>query len=507
MGLHTIILDAGPLLNNDPSISTLVAKCEKIYTTPAVLSELKDKDARARVQTTVLPFLTIKSPSPTSIKTITDFARKTGDLAVLSKTDIGILALAYELECERNQGDWRLRKIPGQKGLNGASPSASQPEKVHCAPNEVERAASSERTPETQNSTLVTPIEGISPKNALDDEFHNTFESIELDAGSTTVNTLRCETDHSGYDQGPKVTITPSKTYLQDLNDPPTTETTTSNSPTPISTEATSHEATKPNPATRPVENPAVSDASQPIIPTVDQDASVPVQVSEVSTAPEAPDQESSDSEGWITPANIKKHQAKDRIASTTPASEEKIMQVSTITSDFAMQNVLLQMNLNLLSPSLLRIKYLKTFILRCHACFQTTKQMDKQFCPRCGKPTLTRVSCSTNAKGEFQIYLKKNMQWNTRGDRYSIPKPVSGTAHGKFGNARGGGKGGWGQELILAEDQKEYMRAMQIEGRKKERNLMDEDYLPSILTGDRGKVSGRPKVGAGRNVNSKKRA
>ena len=122
------------------------------------------------------------------------------------------------------------------------------------------------------------------------------------------------------------------------------------------------------------------------------------------------------------------------------------------------------------------------------------------------GKPTLTRVSCSTNQKGEFKIHLKKNMQWNHRGDRYSIPKPVSGAANGKVGQGKGGGKGGWGQELILAEDQKEYLRATTKRKGKKETDLMDDDYLPSILTGDRGKVGGRPRIGAGRNVNSRKR-
>lgn len=123
------------------------------------------------------------------------------------------------------------------------------------------------------------------------------------------------------------------------------------------------------------------------------------------------------------------------------------------------------------------------------------------------GKPTLTRVSCSTNSKGEFKLHLKKNMQWNHRGDRFSIPKPISGKASGKVGQAKGGGKGGWGQELILAEDQKEYLRATNDRNGKKETDLMDEDYLPSILTGDRGRAGGRPRVGAGRNVNSKKRS
>jgi RNA-binding protein NOB1 len=40
----------------------------------------------------------------------------------------------------------------------------------------------------------------------------------------------------------------------------------------------------------------------------------------------------------------------------------------------------------------------------------------------------------------------------------------------------------------------------------RRERDLMDEDYLPGILTGERNRAGGRTKVGAGRNVNSKKR-
>jgi RNA-binding protein NOB1 len=70
----------------------------------------------------------------------------------------------------------------------------------------------------------------------------------------------------------------------------------------------------------------------------------------------------------------------------------------------------------------------------------------------------------------------------------------------------KGGGKGGWGNDLILAEDQKEYVRAMTEQKRQKQRDFMDEDYLPGILSGNRVGGSGRIKVGAGKNVNSKKR-
>jgi RNA-binding protein NOB1 len=129
---------------------------------------------------------------------------------------------------------------------------------------------------------------------------------------------------------------------------------------------------------------------------------------------------------------------------------------------------------------------------------------MSKQFCPRCGQATLTRVTVSTSqSTGEFVVHLKKNMQWNNRGNKYSIPKAVAGAANYKV---KGGGKGGWGNELILSEDQKEYSKAVTDEKRRKQRDIMDQDYLPGILTGERRGKEGRVRVGAGKTINSRKR-
>ena len=432
--VNTIILDAGPILKNDPSISTLLAKSDQRCTVSSVISEIKDVEARSRAETTLLPFLTIRNPSIESIKVVTDFARKTGDLVVLSKPDIAVLALAYELECEKNGGDWRLRRTPGQKGINGPVPSKSENLPNEAVANEIFEGSDS------TSSKII----------------------IENTAKQTATSSI------------PNSSTTPSQQSDQD------------------------------NQPTFPLYTAQSLDASR--ILSDDQGAEVAQSPEDVDADADDSDEQSSGSEGWITPSNVKKQQAKDIDSSSVALAENRIMQVATITTDFAMQNVLLQMGLNLLSPTIQQVRHIKTYILRCHACFEKTKDMSKQFCPRCGKPTLTRVSCSTNAKGEFQIHLKKNMQWNHRGDRFSIPKPVSGAANGKAGQGKGGGKGGWGQELILAEDQKEYVRAMSGQSRRKEKNLMDEDYLPSILTGERGRAGGRPKVGAGRNVNSRKR-
>ncbi|KAL8793330.1 MAG: hypothetical protein Q9195_004107 [Heterodermia aff. obscurata] len=418
--VHTIILDAGPILKNDPSISTLLAKSEQLWTVSSVISEIKDIEARSRVETTLLPFLTIRNPGLESIKAVTDFARKTGDLVVLSKPDIAVLALAYELECEKNGGDWRLRRTPGQKGINGPVPS---------------------KPDNSSNEDVAKEI----------------FESSD----STTSDNI---IDNTAKQQ-------------------------TAISPILDSYTAPSHESEQDNKSASPLHTAQTLDASR-----ISSDDQEDQSKEDADGDADDSDHDSSGSEGWITPSNFKKKQAKDIDSSSVALAENKIMQVATITTDFAMQNVLLQMGLNLLSPRILQVRNIKTYVLRCHACFERTKDMSKQFCPRCGKPTLTRISCSTNAKGEFQIHLKKNMQWNHRGDRFSIPKPVSGVANGKAGRGKGGGKGGWGQDLILAEDQKEYVRAMSGESRRKEKTLVDEDYLPSILTGDRGRAGGRPK-------------
>jgi RNA-binding protein NOB1 len=122
--VNTIIFDAGPIIKGEPLVSTLLQQCEIALSTPAVIAEIRDKETRSRLETTLLPFLKLSTPKPESVQFVTEFARKTGDAAVLSRTDIQLLALTYDAECELNGGDWRLRRTPGQKRTNGPPPSA-----------------------------------------------------------------------------------------------------------------------------------------------------------------------------------------------------------------------------------------------------------------------------------------------------------------------------------------------------------------------------------------------
>ncbi|CAG8850133.1 27810_t:CDS:2, partial [Racocetra persica] len=53
-----------------------------------------------------------------------------------------------------------------------------------------------------------------------------------------------------------------------------------------------------------------------------------------------------------------------------TKKDEDVNIKVACITTDYSMQNVLLQMGLNLVSVEGARIKKVKSWVLRCHACF-----------------------------------------------------------------------------------------------------------------------------------------
>jgi RNA-binding protein NOB1 len=80
----------------------------------------------------------------------------------------------------------------------------------------------------------------------------------------------------------------------------------------------------------------------------------------------------------WITPSNAALHKSRalDLLPSADASRKGKKksdgeITVGCMTADFAMQNVLLQMGLNLVGVEGKRIQKLKTWVLRCHACFK----------------------------------------------------------------------------------------------------------------------------------------
>nr|XP_026260275.1 RNA-binding protein NOB1 isoform X1 [Urocitellus parryii] len=137
----------------------------------------------------------------------------------------------------------------------------------------------------------------------------------------------------------------------------------------------------------------------------------------------ERKDEDSDDGGGWITPSNIKQiHQELEQ------CDVPKDVRVGCVTTDFAMQNVLLQMGLHVLAVNGMLIREARSYILRCHGCFKTTSDMSRVFCAHCGNKTLKKVSVTVSDNGTLHMHFSRNPKvLNPRGLRYSLPMPKGG--------------------------------------------------------------------------------
>ncbi|NWV27958.1 NOB1 protein, partial [Origma solitaria] len=173
----------------------------------------------------------------------------------------------------------------------------------------------------------------------------------------------------------------------------------------------------------------------------------------------EEEEDEESDDEGWITPSNLKQAQQDTGQCDTAPVG----VQVGCVTTDFAMQNVLLQMGLHVLAVNGMLIRQARSYILRCHGCFRTTSDMTKVFCPHCGNKTLKKVAVSVSDDGSLHMHFSRNPKvLNPRGLRYPLPAPQG----GKHAN-----------NPHLVEDQRFPQQRLSRKARQKT-NVFDPDYL-----------------------------
>ncbi|KAF6214420.1 hypothetical protein GE061_009163 [Apolygus lucorum] len=169
------------------------------------------------------------------------------------------------------------------------------------------------------------------------------------------------------------------------------------------------------------------------------------------------------DDAGWITPSNLKKNMM--QMYGGTTEDEATHIKVACLTTDFAMQNVLKQIGLNLVSLDGLVIKQVKTWILRCYACFKTTPDMMRVFCHNCGNKTLKRVAVTVDPDGKEHLHINFRRPLTSRGKRFPIPR----FRGGKHSN-----------NPILSEDQRVPQQRPSILARKKT-DALNPDYIAGV--------------------------
>ncbi|KZT05658.1 uncharacterized protein LAESUDRAFT_760202 [Laetiporus sulphureus 93-53] len=507
-----LVLDAGPLL----SLSPLRGLAETYYTVPQVLDELKDRNAREHFQQLGLSAgvrIDVRGPDAASLAYVIEFAKKTGDYSVLSHADLCVLALTYALDVHEREAAKKIAEAPKARlGLvDPATPAAPEQATQECEAEEhttvnEDDAARKDEPAVADEEDVTEPPESEPPSSDEGDVGHpeeedNSVGDAELDneqkRGSPAVELHR----------------------IQEVNEN-------------AASRQTAHPPLAPSPA------PNAQASQKPDPATIYDDPS-----------------DEDDGEGeWITPANAALHKSRalellpsaadmgrkgkrgktgKRKGKGGPKQEEGVV-VGCMTADFAMQNVLLQMGLGLVGVEGKRIERVKSWVLRCHACFKICKDNSRKFCPSCGNPSLIRASVTISSPNAgpntpaMQVHLKPNFVYRTRGTIYSIPAPKPGTA-----------KTGPGDGLILREDQLAWQRAKKRADGKREReerrllraasrgarmgeggavlgSWMDPDWVPEIISAgaggqgrsmrSRGMDGDMPVIGYGRKNPNEKR-
>lgn len=249
------------------------------------------------------------------------FAKRTGDYSVLSHADLCVLALTYMLDCR-----YKAEKI-----------AKSNAEVRTCSmPCSYGFTCSIDHTKQASTSTEAAQPSESSAPTGKPEELSQSFEAASLQ--DNLDNSVSQEPARGGHEAPVAESSVPNVTEEE-------------NSLAEPEDDAGSHEVVE-----HQQENPSSPHSSSP--PLYDDPS------------------DEDDGEGeWITPSNVGTHKSKamGMLPSVNDKSRGKVetVGVGCMSADFAMQNVLLQMNLCLVGTEGKKIVRLKTWVLRCHACFK----------------------------------------------------------------------------------------------------------------------------------------
>uniref|UniRef100_A0A2R8ZDS0 RNA-binding protein NOB1 n=1 Tax=Pan paniscus TaxID=9597 RepID=A0A2R8ZDS0_PANPA len=146
-------------------------------------------------------------------------------------------------------------------------------------------------------------------------------------------------------------------------------------------------------------------------LPNIDHELQEPL-IDRENGSEDRKDDSDDDGGGWITPSNIKQIQQQ-----LEQCDVPEDVRVGCMTTDFARQNVLLQMGLHLLAVNCMLIREARSYVLADTCSVHTV-----------GNKTLKKVSVTISDDGTLHMHFSRNPKvLNARGLRYSLPTPKGG--------------------------------------------------------------------------------
>ncbi|KAL6848378.1 hypothetical protein ACP4OV_021672 [Aristida adscensionis] len=442
-GVAVAVVDANAAIAGGAALATTAGR---LVTVPEALEEVRDAAARRRLALLPTPVETVE-PAPEFVKKVTKFARETGDLQTLSDVDIKIIALAYMLEAEIH-GTSHLREHPPPLRVVNVRNLAEAPLPGWGSnvPNikEWEELDQMSEAGRDINSRIL-PLKDLENQDIPTSDTNSICEAQE-DADHEPSEKDSCvawEDDENNEGWLPAVSRSTHRRYLR---------------------RKARRDAQKESGQSLETSSVAPSIDADKVLSENDEyghdlaPTNVPSDVPEkMNSGPVGLEQEEENepaiagdglhsgqmATGDYTDACTKEldnldikseNGGGDDAHSVDDESSEQSWAlrslsestVACVTSDYAMQNVILQIGLRLLAPGGMQIRQLHRWVLRCHACYKVTQEVGKIFCPKCGNGgTLRKVSVTVGENGITMASRRPRI--TLRGTKFSLPMPQGG--------------------------------------------------------------------------------
>ncbi|XP_071824065.1 RNA-binding protein NOB1-like isoform X2 [Apostichopus japonicus] len=411
--VETVVVDAVAFFKN----IQLQNFAKNVFTVRSVVNEIRDVKTRERLA--VLPYdLRFREPSTESIQFVSDFARKTGDYGSLSPVDIQVMALAHQMTKERIGTD-HLKRLPENK-VTFTSNRKPLEKTTDIVGFYLPQQNSSNQVTEESSSNGDVPL-NLAEVNLDEDDKQTTQADINekensensKNEGLTSNQTVEERTETAKQDSEKK----DIEERLEDGN-------CKLNQEEAVESERKVESAKEANKsAVTEEENRTPSEEHQEEGSSSEEEAAGSGDSD--GEAVEDKEEEGEDDEvGWITPQNIQKAKADMRKEIYDSLQD---VNVACLTTDFAMQNCLIQIGIPVLSVDGMVIKKAKSFVLRCYACFKVTSETNRKFCPKCGNQTLNKASVTVDKEGNTHYHMTRRRGYKVGELRQSIPMPKSG--------------------------------------------------------------------------------
>ena len=389
---------------------------ETLYTVEDVLKELRDKKTKHKLS--FIPnYLKVVVPNEDSFKFVCEFSKKAGCYQSLSLPDLNVMALAHQLFVE-TYGKEAVRPEPTTK--------------IVVSEKKSDKGNSDSSDLKTQKDDVRIPGFFKPDKAEVKDEEHVTLKTPACNS-----ETVKCEETEYKISVGE-----PQREQMESRKGE-------------IGGECFHSEIDQREKWENEFENfDNENDQGEnwEDVAGSDEDG--------YENYDDTPDDEGDDS-SWITKDNLKDAQKRmERL--NFKEVENETNDVACVTLDYAMQRVLQQMGVTIMSVDGVKLGNVKSYVLRCFACMAKTPDLSKVFCPECGSKTLRKLFYSVGNDGTIIYHFSKAYVHNTRGFRFHAPRPQ-------------GGK--HGQNPWVAEDQR--FPRNQAPKKNRVKNLpLDPDYI-----------------------------